>query len=170
MWQPAFWLTRYIFIRHSGQGACHGQLATHKLHRFAMFHDVLTTFDRLKPTSKLKKNEKIASLDSFFFGAGGFTLASTSEPFVESPGFVFMPVWPYAILIACAALFLEYWAFKEDPSMCFYPIFGILKFELDHGCRQFCLGNLDDMFAAKRKLFRLWSFQQIPQTLLKRIG
>lgn len=27
-------------------------------------------------------------------------------------GFVFMPVWPYAILIACAALFLEYWAFK----------------------------------------------------------
>eukprot|EP00434_Breviolum_minutum_P013045 symbB.v1.2.011493.t1/scaffold768.1/size164025/6 len=27
-------------------------------------------------------------------------------------GFVFMPIWPYAILIAAAALFLEYWAFK----------------------------------------------------------
>lgn len=27
-------------------------------------------------------------------------------------GFIFMPIWPYAILIAAAALFLEYWAFK----------------------------------------------------------
>ncbi|CAJ1449604.1 unnamed protein product [Effrenium voratum] len=27
-------------------------------------------------------------------------------------GFVFMPMWPYAILIAAAALFMEYWAFK----------------------------------------------------------
>lgn len=27
-------------------------------------------------------------------------------------GFIFMPMWPYAILIAAVALFLEYWAFK----------------------------------------------------------
>ncbi|CAK8988861.1 Hypothetical protein SCF082_LOCUS1556 [Durusdinium trenchii] len=27
-------------------------------------------------------------------------------------GFVFMPMWPYAILIASAALFFEYWAYK----------------------------------------------------------
>ncbi|CAE7250424.1 HERC4 [Symbiodinium natans] len=29
-----------------------------------------------------------------------------------SLGFIFMPIWPYAILIAAVALFLEYWAFK----------------------------------------------------------
>eukprot|EP00913_Durusdinium_trenchii_P019173 g18019.t1 len=28
-------------------------------------------------------------------------------------GFVFMPMWPYAILIASAALFFEYWAYKD---------------------------------------------------------
>jgi len=112
-----FWVARFRSWPHC-QGTVSnvhvmGQLAAH-FTLVVMFHDVLTTFDRFKPTSKFSKKVRKDHVTCFFFQMWSrFLFRLPFERSILNPGFVFMPVWPYAILIACAALFLEYGAFKE---------------------------------------------------------